>query len=111
MLSALDDAERRELIGVARSRTFAKGEVVCHEGDPADSVHLVAEGRLSVRVSLPSGDAAMVNLLGPGDCFGEVALLRKDGRRTATITAHEKARTLVITESAFNRVCETHPKV
>ena len=87
------------------------GEVVCHEGDLADSVHLVAEGRLSVRVSLPSGDAAMVNLLGPGDYFGELALLRKDGRRTATITAIEKSRTLVITETAFNRVCDAHPQM
>jgi CRP/FNR family transcriptional regulator, cyclic AMP receptor protein len=111
LLSSMAEAQRDELLSVARSRSFAKGDIVCHEGDPADSLHLVAEGHFAVRVSLPSGDAAMVNHLGPGDSFGELALLRPDGRRTATVTALERARTLVITESAFRRLCEQHPAV
>jgi len=111
LLSSLAESDRAELLAVARARTFAKGDIVCHEGDPADSLHLVADGHFAVRVSLPSGDAAMVNHLGPGDCFGELALLRPDGRRTATVTALESARTLVVTESAFRRLCERHPEV
>lgn len=111
LLASLGEDDRAELTRAARPRTFAKGEVVCHEGDPADSMHLVAEGRLSVRVSMPSGDQAMVNLLGPGDYFGELALLRQDGRRTATIAALEPARTLVVTESAFRRLCGAHPGI
>lgn len=111
LLSTLADAERRELLEAARARGFARNEVVCHEGDPADSLHLVAEGRLSVRVSLETGDTAMINVLGPGDYFGELALLRPDRRRTATITALEPTRTLVITAAAFRRVTETRPSV
>lgn len=111
LLATLTDAERRELTAAARPRTFERNEVVCHEGDPADSLHLVADGRLSVRVSLASGDRAMLNVLGPGDYFGELALLRHDRRRTATITALEPARTLVLAASAFRRICETSPSV
>lgn len=111
LLATLTDAERRELTSAARARSFARNEVVCHEGDPADSLHLVVEGRLSVRVSLASGDSAMINILGAGNYFGELALLRHDGRRTATITALEPARTLVLTATAFRRICAARPSV
>lgn len=53
----------------------------------------------------------MINVLGAGDYFGELALLRHDGRRTATITALEPARTLVLTATSFRRICEKRPTV
>lgn len=111
LLAGLPEDVRREFLGVARRRVFARNEVICHAGDPADSLHLVAQGRLSVRVSLASGDSAMINVLKPGDYFGELALLSPDGHRTATIAALEAAETLVVTASAFNRLCQTHPAV
>ena len=108
---ALREDVRAEFLGVARRRSFARNEVVCHAGDPADSLHLIISGRLSVRVSLASGDTAMINVLRPGDYFGELALLRPDGHRTATITALEPAETLVVTASAFHRLCQAQPAV
>ena len=111
LLASLDAQEQRDLLALGRQRTFARNEVICHEGDPADSLHLVVEGRVSVKASLDSGDTVMVNLLGPGGYFGELALLRPDSRRTATVTALEPARTHVITASAFRRLCETRPEV
>jgi CRP/FNR family transcriptional regulator, cyclic AMP receptor protein len=111
LLASLGVRERDALLAAARSRSFERGEVVCHEGDPADSMHLVAEGRFTIRVSLPSGDTGMVNVLGPGDHFGELALLRSDRRRTATVTAIEPSRTLVVTASAFRRLRDEHPSI
>ena len=111
LLAALTEPERSDLVGASRSRTFARGEVLCHAGDPADSLHLIAEGRLAVRVSLESGDSAMINVIGPGDYFGELALLRADQRRTATVTALEPARTIAITASAFHRVSAVRPGI
>lgn len=109
LLATLGDSERREVLGLARRRHFTRNEVLCHAGDPADSLHLVERGRLSVRVSLDSGDTAMINVLGPGAFFGELALLNGTGRRTATITALEDATTLVIGTAAFHRLREQHP--
>jgi len=111
LLTTLSPAERRELTTAARPRSFARHEVICHEGDPADSLHLVAAGRLSVRVSLASGDSAMINVLKAGDFFGELALLRHNRRRTATITALEPSRTLVLSATSFRRICERRPAV
>lgn len=109
LLAAVPDDARREFLALARRRTFGRNEVVCHAGDPADSLHLVNSGRLAVRISLASGDSAMVNVLTPGDYFGELALLSPDGHRTATITALEPAETLVVTASAFDRLCHAQP--
>jgi CRP-like cAMP-binding protein len=111
LLAALPEDVRREFLGVARRRSFARNEVLCHAGDPADSLHLISSGRLAVRVSLASGDAAMINVLKPGDYFGELALLSSDGHRTATIAALEPAETLVVTASAFHRLCQAQPAV
>lgn len=111
LLSGLSETDRTEVLRTARVRTFARDEVVCHAGDPADSLHLVTSGRLAVRVSLESGDSAMINVLDPGQYFGELALLRSDGRRTATVAALEPSITSAITFSAFRRLCETRPTV
>ena len=111
LLASLSEAERREFLALGRRRRFAKNDILCHAGDPADSLHLIITGRLSVRVSLASGDTAMLNILSPGAYFGELALLREDNHRTATITALEPTETLAVTASAFHRLCETRPAV
>ena len=79
------------------------------EGDPSDSLHLVAAGRLAVRVSTSDGDHATINLLGRGDYFGELSLL--DGQqptRSATIVALEPAETLSLSASEFRELRSRH---
>ncbi len=110
LLASLAEDERRRVLADARRRTFARGEVLVHEGDPADSLHLVGAGRLAVRVSTAAGDTAMLNVLGRGDFFGEVSLL--DGQvavRTATVVALEPAETLSISADRFRELREAHP--
>jgi CRP-like cAMP-binding protein len=58
LLEGVPGEEVRRLISVARRRTFERGEVVFHQGDPADSLHLVSKGRFAVRVTTPLGDEA-----------------------------------------------------
>ena len=52
LLSSLSDADRAEFLALARRRSFDRNDIVCHAGDPADSLHLVTSGRLPVKVSL-----------------------------------------------------------
>lgn len=110
LLASLDEEERRKVLAAARSRTYARGEVLVNEGDPSDSLHLVASGRLAVRVSTSDGENATINLLGPGDYFGELSLL--EGRapaRSATIVALERAETLSLSASEFRDLRRRHP--
>lgn len=109
LLEPLRADDREALLAVARRRTFARNEVLCHEGDPADSLHLVEAGHLAVHAGLASGETATFTILSPGDYFGELALLRADHRRTATVTALEPSRTLVIAAGAFDALCRVNP--
>lgn len=113
LLASLSDVEREQVLEVARHRTFDRGEVVFHEGDPADSLHLVASGKLAVRSSTEAGDTVTLNILSPGSFFGELSLLRDvDARaRTASIVALEPVETLSLPASAFRELCERHPQV
>lgn len=113
LLAPLTDVERAQVLSAARLRRFARGEVVFHEGDPPDGLHLVSKGRLAVRSLTADGDAAMLNLLIPGSFFGELALLHsgRSSRRSATVVALEAAETLSLSAAAFRQLCETHPRV
>lgn len=82
-----------------------------HHDDPADTVHLIVSGRFAVRVRTPVGDTAILTVLGPGELFGEVALLGPEHRRTATVEALEAAETRSIFRDDFARLRANHPGV
>ncbi len=113
LLQTLDATEQSAVLKVARSQSFAKNEIVFHEGDPSDSVHLVGSGHFAVLVSTPDGELAMLNVLGPGGWFGELSMLREQAPtpRSATIMSLDTSETLVLTQSAFHRLCERHPQI
>ncbi len=111
MLDGLAEAEVRRIIASARRRRFAAGEVLFHEGDPATTVHLVAKGRIAVRVTTPRGEVATVDLLLAGDVVGELALLAPGRRRAATAVAMEPTETLSIDETTFSDLRRDDPGV
>ncbi len=109
LLASLDEDERRRVLAKTRRRSFERGETVVQEGDPSDSLHLVAAGRLAVRVSTSDGENVTINLLGPGDYFGELSLL--DGQppvRSATIVALERSQTLALSATEFRALRARH---
>src|SRR5688500_10378867 len=95
ILKSLPEDTRRGLLAAARHRKFARGEVIFHEGDPADTLHLIAKGRVAVRVSTRLGETATLSVLGRDDFFGELALI-SHGERTATVVALEPTETMAI---------------
>jgi CRP-like cAMP-binding protein len=104
-------AELDELLARARRRRFSSGEVVFHAGDPADTLHLIRRGRFSVRIMTEFGDAATLNVIGPGDAFGELALLTPGAPRSATIVSLEDGETLSIHQIEFNALRERVPTI
>jgi CRP-like cAMP-binding protein len=101
----------RRLLSIARRRTFRKGEVVFHRDDLAESLHLVVKGRFAVRITTSLGESAMLDVLGPGDAFGELALLLPDARRSATMEALEEGETRSVFRDDFARLQVQHPGV
>jgi CRP-like cAMP-binding protein len=101
----------RELLQIARRRRFARNEVVFHRDDPGDSLHLIQKGRFSVRVMTPLGDAATIAVRGPGESFGEMAMIGESYRRSATVTALEAAETFAIYRPEFDQLRRKHPDI
>lgn len=111
LLEGLPGPEVRRVLAAAQRRRFARREVLFHEGDPAACVHLVDRGRVAVRVTTPLGSVAMLELLGPGDVLGEMAVLGGPGRRAATAVAVEATETLAIDAGAFADLRRQDPSV
>lgn len=112
LLASLPEPLQGRVVAAARRRRFERREVVVHEGDIADSLHLVRSGRLAAQVATPHGQVATLTVIRPGEYFGEISLLdHRRPRRTATIVALEPTETLSISRNAFTRLCEEHPGV
>ena len=111
LLSDLAPEERRHVVASMHRHTYAAGDVVFHEGDAADSVHFVVEGRVVAQRSSEHGDRLAYSVMGPGQAFGELAMIVRGGRRTATIEAVEPTVTLALRYADFERLCARHPEV
>jgi len=109
LLSTLSERERDALLGTARRRRFRSGEVVFHFGDPVGDVHLILAGRFALYVMQPTGEEAMLRILGPGDMFGEMALFESDSSRSATVRAMQPGETASIDRRSFNALRQGKP--
>ena len=110
LLEDVPGEQVRELLALARRRRFSRNEVVFHRDDPGDSVHLINTGRFAIRVMTPLGDTATIAVRGPGDSFGEMALVG-GMRRSATVAALEDAETFSIYQREFEQLRREHPAV
>ena len=99
------------VLAECRRRRFRRGDQLFAEGDPPDGLHLIAEGRVAIRVSLPSGNNATIDVVGPGDAIGELALLLPETPRAATAVALEEVETLLLSARSFADLRDRFPSV
>jgi CRP-like cAMP-binding protein len=111
LLAGVPAEEVRHLVRIARRRTFSASEVVFHEGDPADSMHLIFKGRFAIRVASPLGETVIITVRGPGEVFGEMALVSDDAHRSATVAALEEGETYAVHRPDFERLRDQYPSV
>src|SRR3954452_18418496 len=98
----------QELAAGARRRRFAPGDVVFNEGAPGDALHVIRRG-LS-EVVRPSREPGLIlNRMGPGECFGEIAVLTEEGRLASVVTV-EPPETREVTKQHFDRVLAANPR-
>ncbi|HEX6140630.1 MAG TPA: Crp/Fnr family transcriptional regulator [Candidatus Limnocylindria bacterium] len=93
-----------------RHRHFRRGEVIFHQGDPGDALHVIISGSVKIVLPSPEGEEAIIATLTEGDFFGELALL--DGQpRSATAVAVEATETLSLPRDVFRELVEQHPEL
>ena len=88
---AADDPRSRLLL----RRRYASGEVIFHQGDPADRIHLVEQGCVRITIASVDGREGTLAVLGPGSVFGEAALV-DGGHRSAGAVAMGSATTATL---------------
>jgi NADH dehydrogenase len=91
-----------------RREYFEPGQIVCREGDHGDWLYVVVDGEVEVLKHVPGRGEKLLRTLGPGDCFGEIALLG-DHVRTATARSRTAANLLAVDRDAFHALFSTLP--
>jgi len=95
---------------VARSKTLQRREELFHKGDQSGEVYVIVSGKLKALTTSAEGDDVVFSILGPGEVFGEVALLGATPR-TATLSAIEDCQLLAIDRRDFMSFLRTNPEV
>jgi CRP-like cAMP-binding protein len=100
--------DRQRLAAVAALREYAKGSMLFQEGDASESLYTVVTGRVKVFKSTPRGTDIILEIFGPGDPVGAVAMYESRPYPASAI-ALEPTECLLIPSRAFFSLLETHP--
>jgi len=110
LLKHLNDDELRELLRYARLRHAKAGEVLVQKGDPGDGLMAILDGRIKISSLSEDGKEVVLNILGPGELFGEIALI--DGKdRSADASVMEAAELVVIDARDFMPFLQSRPEL
>jgi CRP-like cAMP-binding protein len=105
LFARVSKADIREIAQLADEIDLREGKEMTREGSPGREFFVLLEGTADVTKS-----GRKVNTLGPGDFFGEIALVSR-APRTATVVATSPVRALVITDRSFRRLLDDSPQV
>ena len=106
----LTDEAIRELMSVARRRTFRAGEVIFHRDDPGQVLYVIKEGKVKICLISPDGQEISLVVFGKGECFGELAMFGNLPRSADAITL-EKVECYTLQRSDFHNAIMKNPKI
>jgi glutaminase len=96
------------LAGALGPKSFAQGDLILREGDPAEEIFLLMRGLVSVTVDLPNDRRQRLSTVSPGMVFGELTIVDRSGR-TADVRADTKVECLVLPARELDRIGEQYP--
>ncbi len=104
----MQDEELHSLSAHAKLQSFPRHKIVIHEGDRSDSVYVIHSGRVKVFLYGRNGKEMDLNVLGPGEYFGEMVL--DSGPRSASVMTLEPAEFFIIPQAVFREFVIKHPE-
>jgi len=104
LFAELNGAELADVMGLLRTQVAEAGEVIARLGEPAHSMYFIAAGQVQIELK-----AERIRL-GPGQFFGEVAVLRR-ARRSATVTALRRTNLLVLDAQDLHALMQRDPRI
>jgi CRP-like cAMP-binding protein len=106
LFSGASKAELAEIAAIADEVDLPEGKTLIKEGDSGREFFILIDGTADVT----QGGKKIGRMMGPGDFFGEIALISK-APRTATITTTSPVRALVVTDRAFRQLLKHSPEI
>jgi CRP/FNR family cyclic AMP-dependent transcriptional regulator len=111
ILAPLSEDERRLVLQHCQRTRYQAGAFVYHAGQKGDALHVITKGRVTASAGGALGEPVTLSIMGPGEAFGEMALIDPGHGRTATIKAIEPTETLVLRQGDFDELRRRHPAV
>jgi len=110
LLFGLAEEDLDILSRAAVERSMPAGAIICQEGDPGDAVYFIVQGRVEIVKRLDDESERRLHGAGPGEYFGEMAILQ-EGARTATVRTVEPTTILEIDQGPFLTVLGRSPSL
>ena len=110
LFSGLEPSELKQIESAARSLRKARGEFIYLPGDPADSVYFLKKGRIKLSVLSDSGKEIAIDIIQPGELFGEFALIDESVRSNMAQTMDDVA-ILVFNKRDFANLLKSQSKL
>lgn len=110
LFADLPDEDIEAISNLAATRTYPKNTIIISEGDDSDSLYVVLSGKVKVFLSDDDGREIIINILGEGEYFGELALL-DDAPRSASVMTSEECKLAVISKPAFEECLFKNPQL
>jgi len=108
LLSSIDRKTIRRLAEQGKHRHYAAGETIVREGAPASALYIILNGK--VHFEIAKGDGSPVAFAGPGDFFGELALI-EEHPRSATAIADEDTDCILFVAWEFTALLKEYPEM
>jgi CRP-like cAMP-binding protein len=105
LFSSMSDRDLKAVLDGCREEVYSDGQAIVREGTPGGPFFLIVEGQAKMLI-----DGKVRRTLGPGDYFGEIALIDK-GPRSATVVASGNVKALAIASWDFLALCEQDFKI
>ena len=110
LFATLADDDLVQVAELAVPRTFGAGEVVFREGDASDTCYVIRSGHARAVIEHPDGRSITLARFGPGEIFGELAMLGEEPR-SATVEMLEDAEAVAILGPDMRRLLREHPDI
>jgi CRP/FNR family transcriptional regulator len=110
IFSRLSPPDRQAIAETARVREFARGETLFEQDSPSDAFYAIASGRVKIFKMMPNGKDVILEVFGPGDPLGAVAVYM-DRPFPASAAAIEDTTCVIIPRAAFFRLIDTQPSL
>ena len=110
LFSSLSEPDLQALSAHAAARTFPKNAIIINEGDTSNSLYIIASGKVKIFLSDEQGKEIVLDIQGPGEYFGEIALL-DEAPRSASVMTIDASRFLVISKNDFSDYLGRNPDI